>query len=401
MSRSAGASLCCRYWARRFPVGLAVLVLLVVIGTAGCQAPLTQRKQDAAQHWNRVQARVKAHLAEDRLTAGHVADAGTTIEEALRLNPDDPELRLLAARVRLAQDQVPQAERLLESLPAGGAMGAEREYLRGVIAQQRQRPQEALAFFLRALNEDPHETTYLLAAVQTLQQMDRPEEAIQLLTDHKEHCGWTNAYFAALAECFEQRGDWESAVRCWRKVTGAAAGDRGLRERLAWALYHAGRLSEATEVLLELEREASEDLSDALCVGLADGLLEARRLEEAQRQAGRVLERDARHVPALLVLARVLSRRGEHEAALRVARRALAVQPEAVPALELAAGLALRVGELSLARSLAGRLLGSEPAADEGSCPRSELPPAPANPVAERILAVVGCGARDSTAANP
>jgi len=366
---------------------------LVAACASGCHTPVSRHKQDAAQRWNLVQARVKARLAEDLLSAGHVSNAGTAIDEALRLSPDDPELRLLAARVRLAQDQAPEAERLLEGVPAVGALRAEREYLRGVIAQQRQRPEEALGFFLRALAENPDEIACLLAAVQTLQQLDRPEEAIRLLSDHQERFGWTNAYFAALAECHEQCGEWESAVRCWRKVTGVAAGDRGLRERLAWALYHAGRLGEATEVLLELEREVGGDLPDALRIVLAEGLLDGGRLVEAQAQAGRVLQRDARHAPALLVLARVLSRRGEHEAALQVARRALAVQPEDVPTLELVAGLALRAGEFSLARSLAERLLENHPRVIDD--------PRQGNPVAARVFAAIDRESGGPTSANP
>lgn len=381
-SRHEGSTRCPDTRSRRACSLRTALALLAGCCAAGCHTPVTELKQSAAQRWNDVQARVKARLAEDRLAAGHVADAGTAIDEALRLNPDDPELRLLAARVRLAQDQAPQAERLLDGVPADGPAGSQREYLRGVIAQQRQRPDEALGYFLRALAGDPNEIAHLLAAVQTLQQLGRPEEAIQLLTDHQDRFGWTNAYFAALAECYEQCGQWESAVQCWRKVTGAAAGDRGLRERLAWALHRAGRLGEATDVLLELEREVGDDLSDTLRVVLADGLLEAGRLEEARSQAARVLERDGRNAPALIVLARVLSRGGDHAAALRAVQRALAVQSDDVPALELAAGLALRTGQTALARSLAERLL-RIPAQTTGA-------EQPGNPVAERVLAAVG-----------
>jgi tetratricopeptide (TPR) repeat protein len=186
----------------------------------GCQAPQREAREQAAQRWNVARAEVKARLAADQFEAGNVRAAADELAEACRLAPDHPEFVPLRAQVLLAEGQTFAAHDLLERTHADGKTQAEIDYWLGVVWQQQQRWEEALTAFRRASGLDPGEVGYLVAATQARLQLGRTAEALQTLTAAAERFGWTEAYQAALAECYEQLGDWPAAAATWQMSRG-------------------------------------------------------------------------------------------------------------------------------------------------------------------------------------
>lgn len=333
-------------------VGAVALAL-----SPGCDTTQHRAKQEATLRWNQARAQVKARLAADQFEAGNVDAAAAELAQADRLNPDDPRLAALRVRVSLARGEVARAAQLLEQTRLEGRPQAEIEYLLGVVRQQQERWDDALAAFLRAVGINPEEVAYVVAAAQAWLQLGQPRAALEFLEGQALRFGWTNAYQAALAECHEQVGDWAAAASAWQRVACADNDRTGIRERLAVALYRAGRYGEAIPVFEELLKEGAGQPDGAARLMLAECYLPQGQTTAAREQVQMVLQRDQNNLPALRLLARTWGAVGEYGSALRAAQRALSVAPRDVGTLELAAALAWRAGDDDLAGAMAARLL--------------------------------------------
>jgi tetratricopeptide (TPR) repeat protein len=356
---------------RRLSVVAAVLPALS-LALSGCAGTQSQARQAAAERWNRARAEVKAKLASDQLTAGNVEDAATELAEAFRLDPANPKLLVLQARVCLARGDLAAAEGLLESARSAEGSDAEIDYLLGIVHEQRLQWPAARESFARATDQDPQELTYAVALVQVMLQLGEAEEALLFLRAREGQFGWTSGYHAAHAECCEQLGDWAGAASAWQKVIDAND-ESAIRERLATALYRAGRWPEAVLHFEQLLGQPETPSAAPLRLAFAECLLEDGRVAAAHEQLSLLLRDDPRDLAALRLMARVFARRGQFERARQTAEQALQLAPDDLRTLELAATLAFRAGDARRASSLARQILQSSPAGD--------------SPVARQILA--------------
>jgi tetratricopeptide (TPR) repeat protein len=350
--------------------------LLLVGALAGCETTQAIAREEALRRWNAARARIKVKLAADQLQAGNVSGAAAELAEADRLDPNNPAVVPLRARVWLAEGKTTSALELLQQArvserdaPAS-ATQAEIEYLAGTAWQQQQRWDDALDAFQRAVTLDSQEVAYVVAVGETWLQLDRPQQALNFLTAHAHQFDWVDAYQATLAECHEQLGNWPAAAAAWQRVASAQGAAPEIRERAAEALYRAGRYGEAIAILLELVNETHTPPS-WLRLTLAECYLATGRSTAACEQAQAVLQRDENSVPALRLMARSYALAGDLATALRMAQRALTVDGHDARALELVTALARRTGQNDLAATTATRLLALEAE----------------NPVAQYILA--------------
>ncbi len=340
------------------PLGIMRRTLQVVgLVLVGCQSTHEDGKQAAVERWNHMRAQVKARLAADQLAEGNLAKASAELAEAYGLDPTNPELTPLLARVRLANGDSGYAQRLLAGMKGSGPAQAEVEYLRGVIFQQQEKWDRALECFVQATEHDPDEVAYLVALSQTFLQLGLPEEARRRLEARESVFGWKPAYHAALAECHEPLDQWAEAASAWRKVVDRAPDAADIRERFAMALYRAGNCQEAVAVLEQVVDDPKFEPSDVLRLALAECLVEDGQLAAGRYHVAQVLARDERSLAALHLLARILTAEGTPYRALQTARHAMAIDPDNVRSVELSAALACRVGDAVLADELAGRLL--------------------------------------------
>jgi tetratricopeptide (TPR) repeat protein len=344
---------------RRTLPGVALLGLAALFaGTVcGCQSPQASAREDAARRWNEARARIKAQLAADRLQAGNVAAASAELATAWRLDPQNPELALLRARVCLAEGKTTQALDLLAHVQLPGRGQAEVEYLKAVAWQQQNRWQAALAGYTRAYELDHTEVAYVAAAAQAWLQLGQPEQALALLTQHSDRFAWTDTYQATLAECYEQLEDWPAAASAWQRVTATPQTATEIHERAAEALYRAGRYEDAIPALLDLLQADRDDTTASVPLMLAECYLALGRPAAAREQLQSVLRRDSEHVAALRLMARCLATAGDLDAALGVAQQALSIDAQDVRTLELTAALAWRTGDCEQAAAAATRLI--------------------------------------------
>ena len=350
----------------------AVVVAAALSLPIGCTSSQHQARQEAARRWNLVRAEVKARLAADQLAAGDIAGARGELAAASGLAPDLPGLSLLQARLYMAQGEPHEAEAVLKNAPASEGRQAAAYYLRGVIRQQRGRWSEALTFFARAAEQDHTKAAYLTALANTLVQIGRPTEALDLLNQRREQLDWSSDYQAALAECCEQIGRWDAAAAAWQSVADERPEDLDVRERLAIALYRAGRFDQAIPLLSGALAGKSGTQTARLQVALADCLQATGRTDAAREQLAQALRSAQQETGALRVSARLLVEQGDFRRAYQTIRRAVELDGGELLTLELAAALAYRVGDRQAAAGLARRLLRKSPGEE--------------NPVAQAVI---------------
>lgn len=319
---------------------LAVLpITLLLLGCA--ELPPTARDEGQA-HWNTARAQVKARMASDQVDAGNLVAAERTIAEAQRLTPEDVELYALRARIWLASGRSVEALELLAKYPEEGPSAAVCAYLRGIIQQQQQRWELARDEYQRAVRGAPDEWSYLAALVQTQLQLRQPDAALAELHMQRDRFGWEAAWHAAVAECHEQRGDWQAAVGAWQQAAVNPAADREHTERLAEALCNAGRYAEAIPLLEGLSQ--ADPTAPHLRLRLAEAYFGAGLFAAARPHLAVVLAQDRRHVAALRLLACCLAGDGDVAAGLATVEQALQTAPQDLRSLEVAVVLAWRSG---------------------------------------------------------
>src|SRR4051794_4450944 len=91
---------------------VAAIALLVSAGCASTDKKPTA-KQVATQKWNGARSNVMASLAKDQFKSGNFEQCRKTVDGALALNPKDPQLHLLSAKLAIEQGQLELAEKEL------------------------------------------------------------------------------------------------------------------------------------------------------------------------------------------------------------------------------------------------------------------------------------------------
>lgn len=334
---------------------------LTACAIGGCAAQSGRARAEAEGRWRVARAQVKARLAADQFAAGNVAAASGELIEAHRLDPNNPDHIPLRVRIWLAEGRLDAAANLLEDTELAGPRQAEIEYLLGVVREQQQRWADALVAYQRAARLAPDEVAYVVAAAQGFLQIGQPRAALEYLGEHDRQFAWTDAFQAAVAECYEQMENWSAAASAWQRVVDSDGADRDTRERLAVTLFRARRYVEAIPLFEELLDEEPTRQGRWMQLMLAECYLAEGRGAAAREQVQAALRWDAEYVPALRLLARTWATSGDYAAALRCARQGRTLRSDDPLTLELIAALAWRSGQRSFAEATARELEALDP----------------------------------------
>src|SRR3954470_23001218 len=89
---------------------VACSVVFLAGGCASNRKTPTQ-KQAATQQWNHARANVMFGLARDQYATGNFDPSRKTVDEALHLDPDNAQLRVLSARLAIEAGQLELADK--------------------------------------------------------------------------------------------------------------------------------------------------------------------------------------------------------------------------------------------------------------------------------------------------
>jgi len=132
---------------------LVCIAGLLLSGCASVTGPTQHEK--ATNEWNAARASALAALAADQYHEGNFEKCSETLEQALALQPDNIDMRLLAAKLALEQGKLEYAEAHLAIVRTKAPKNAEANYLTGIVYQRWQQFDKARDEYTEAAKKNP------------------------------------------------------------------------------------------------------------------------------------------------------------------------------------------------------------------------------------------------------
>jgi Flp pilus assembly protein TadD len=308
---------------------VAVAALAILLSAGGCQNGKAKDKKEATARWNRARAGVMLSLANDQFKAGNLEQCRKTVDGALKLDPQNPSLHILSAKLCIEQGQLEMAERELEEARRAAPNAAEAYYLSGVVYQRWQKPQMAYEFYTAAADKAPAELAYVTARAEMLVELGRSNEALSLLQEKVNYFENSPVIRDAYGQLLMQAGRYGDAVDMFRQASVLAEDDLTLRERFALALYYDKQYVEAAEVLAKLlENDGFKDRADLLAA-LGQAQLQTGKHRDARRSFEAATQRDPSNVKTWLGLGRAAMEANDFKRAELALRKAHSLDKDA------------------------------------------------------------------------
>src|SRR5271170_7281393 len=185
-----------------------ILFCAAAAGLAGCEStkPQPTQSEAAQKQWSQARAGVLETLAADQYRNGNFDKCQATLDEALRLTPQNGNLHILAARLAIEQGSLETAEKQLEQAKKLDPANPEADYLTGVVLQRWQQPEQAFEAYDAAVKKNPDELSYLMAKAEMLVVLNRPVEALELLQAKVVYFEHSAAIRDAVGQLLVQQG---------------------------------------------------------------------------------------------------------------------------------------------------------------------------------------------------
>lgn len=310
-----------------------LLAFAVVAPLTGCSdTNYDEQKEAAKKQWNAARARVQANLALEQYQAGHFDQCRSTIDEALKLDPDNASLHILAAKVGIEQGALDVADRELETARRLAPDNGEALYLSGVVSQRWQKTEKACEYYRQAAEKQPTELAYLLAQAEMLVALGRGDEALKLLEERVVFFEHSAAVRDAVGMLYMQKGRYPQAVDMFRQATILASSELSFREHLALAQFRAGQHREAAETLERLLKSEGYLKRADLFVALGECRLQTNRAREAREAFETAAQLNPSQAAIWLGLGKAALELGDVKRAELSLRRCLAADPTSAEA---------------------------------------------------------------------
>ena len=326
---------------KKHKLWIVLAALAVVLAAGGCQSR-AKSKKEATARWNTARAGVMYSLATDQFKAGNLEQSRKTVNQALKLDPKNPAIRVLSAKIHIEQGQLEAGELELEAARKVAPNMGEAYYLSGVVYQRWQKNQTAYEYYTAACDKAPAELAYVIARAEMLVALDRSNEAISLLQEKVNYFENSPAVRDAYGQLLVQAGRNGEAVDMFRQASMLAEDDLGLKERLAFALYHDKQYVEAADAFTRLlENEQYKGRADLLAA-LGQSQLHVGKPREARRSFEEATQKDPASQQIWLGLAKAAMESSDFKRAEMALKKAYALDKNAPDAHLLLGYLRLR-----------------------------------------------------------
>lgn len=266
---------------------LAVFVPIVVLGLmTGCAdngpGHSQTQKEAAKKQWASARANVLANMAVEQFEGGNFDKCRQTVDEALKMDPDNAPLRILSAKVHIEKGNLEGADRELIQARRLAPTSGEADYLSGVVCQRWQKAQEACEFYRSASEKQPNELAYLLAHAESLVALNRSDDALKLLQDKVVYFEYSAAIRDAVGQLLMQKGKYAQATDAFRQASILATEDNIIREHLAMAQFHNKAYRDASETFSRLLKDEKYVKRGDLYLAMGECLMQISRPREAR-----------------------------------------------------------------------------------------------------------------------
>jgi tetratricopeptide (TPR) repeat protein len=305
---------------------------LVLLTATGCNAPgekthAQTQKENAQKQWAGARAGVMGSLAKEQYEGGNFEKARTTIDEALKMDPDNVGIRVLSARLAIEQGNLELADKELVTARRLDPKNAEADYLSGVVCQRWQRAAEAYEFYRSASEKQPSELAYLLAQAETLVGLNRGEEALKLLQAKVVFFEYSATIRDAVGQLLMQSGKYPQAVEVLHQASVLATDDLTVREHLALAHFKNKQYTEAADVLGRLVKDEKFARRADLQLALGECQLEMNKPRDARATFETASQLNPNHAPIWVGFGKAALQLNDLRRAEIALKRSLSIEP--------------------------------------------------------------------------
>ena len=316
---------------------------------SGCGPSVPEAKKEAYQRWNGARAKVLCGVARQHLEVGQLDGAAAKAGEALALDEDYTEARLLLGKVHIEQGQYPAAIIELERVLNKDPEAAEIHYLLGVAREKAGLLTEALADYRRCHAIQRSHLPAIMAATEVLVTMERVREAQLYIESYLSLAGAEPGMYELAGRIAMMQEDYPRAATFSQQACNLDPKNLRYRETLARARFHAGEHAEALEALGELKAAGNYTVLAWVHTTTGDCLMALGRPHDARDAYHRAHELQPASAGSWVNLAKASLALGDTTRAALNARQALRLDPGNIDAPMLLGYALLKEGKTPLA----------------------------------------------------
>lgn len=303
------------------------LALLIVLALGCSSTPQKSQQELAKEKWNHTRAMVLYGLARDQYATGNFDPARKTINEALAMDPNNGQARVLSAKLAIEAGQLELADRELAEARKSNPKDYDAQYLSGVVYQRWAQANKALEFYSAAADLKPDELAFILAKSEMLVAMDREEEALRTLQEKVVYFEHSAVIRDAVGQLLVQFKKYDEATDVLRQASILDGKDLMITEHLAFALLLAGKHKEAIDPFQKLLKDPDLSKRADLYLALGQCQMETNKVRDARRNFETAAQLDGQNPSVWIALTRASLQHGDIKRAELSIKRALSLDP--------------------------------------------------------------------------
>jgi tetratricopeptide (TPR) repeat protein len=205
----------------------------------------------------------------------------------------------------------------------------------GVLQEHQSAFDKAAASYETALKKNPQAVSIMAKLARLYAwRLNQPDKALSLATAAHKLAPANAEVSGILGHLVYRAGDYGWALSLLESAADRFPDQPDLLYDLGWACYAVGRIADAQSAMQKaLQNGAFAESEDAKrFVALTDAFGSPAKVQAVAGQARKILEAEAKYVPALMITGAADERAGEYKAARECYSQALAVFPQFAPA---------------------------------------------------------------------
>lgn len=274
--------------ARTIRAGALALLAAAITTSTGCNAfrghgKYTQEgASKARQRLDDMKSATSYDMARQAYLAGDLAKARNLVDGSIGLNPQVARSHVLRGRIMLEMGVIDQAIADFQRAEVIDPTNVEAAYFQAVCFERIVRREEALSHYLRAVDLDPTNAQYVIAATEMMIDLGQTDEAERFLNSKSDTFAHNAGVRQTLGHLALMRDDHATAVKVFNEARLLAPDDGAILEDLARAQYAVGNFGDAEMNVSRLLRDPANTNRRDLIHMRARCLTELNRLIEAR-----------------------------------------------------------------------------------------------------------------------
>lgn len=263
---------------------LPALALTALAGCAGHGKYTSERVNEAAERMAQLKSGTEWQMAQQQFLSGELDKSLKTIDRSIALNDQVPKSHVLRGRILFEKGRLEESRASFLNAEKLDATNVDAQYYLGILHERFNEPDKALERYQRAMQLDPTNAQYVVAAGEMLVHLGRTDEAERMLEQHRSDFQYNAAIRQSLGHIAMMRGDTDKAITLFTEAQLLAPDDLTIVEDLLHAEVAAGDFSDAeyncSKLLQSDEYKTRRDLQliRARCLLNTDRPVEARSI---------------------------------------------------------------------------------------------------------------------------